>query len=316
MDTFYKRLKPESYKNTEIPPYSPSVEVVNAVNLAIMTGRPLLVMGEPGSGKTALAIDVAFALHGADFKNAYREWHVKSTTTLKDGLYQLDPLRRLIDAQSSDEEDIKAAKNITHERYFTSGPLLEIFQIANAMEKNMSPAVLLIDEIDKAPLDFPNDLLRELDKKELYVDIKKENVAAQPEKLLIIVTSNREKELPSAFLRRCIFQETKFPDESSLKEIVKSRFKEGLLEDDMLKKLIHKFMELRETNNKQVHGQKKISTSEMLDWFTAIHQIMKLENTRQHHSDAERQLVFEWQNFIQKDSNDRLPFLQTLIKTL
>ncbi len=216
-----------------------------AVNAAVTLERPLLVKGEPGTGKTVLAIEVAKAL-GAPLM----EWHIKSTTKAHQGLYEYDAVARLRDGQLG-EERAKDVKN-----YIKRGKLWEAF---TAGER----PVLLIDEIDKADIEFPNDLLQELDRMEFFVYETNETVSAK-QRPIVIITSNNEKELPDAFLRRCFFHYIKFPDAQTMEEIVEVHYpgiKKRLVAD-----ALKIFYEVRD-----VPGlKKKPSTSELLDWLKLL----------------------------------------------
>ncbi len=216
-----------------------------AVNAAVTLERPLLVKGEPGTGKTVLAIEVAKAL-GAPLI----EWHIKSTTKAQQGLYEYDAVARLRDGQLG-EERARDVKN-----YIKRGKLWEAF---TAGER----PILLIDEIDKADIEFPNDLLQELDRMEFYVYETNETVKAK-QRPVVIITSNNEKELPDAFLRRCFFHYIKFPDAETMEEIVEVHFpgiKKRLVAD-----ALKIFYEVRD-----VPGlKKKPSTSELLDWLKLL----------------------------------------------
>ncbi len=216
-----------------------------AVNAAITLERPLLIKGEPGTGKTVLAVEVAKAL-GAPLI----EWHVKSTTKAKQGLYEYDAVSRLRDSQLGDER-VKDIRN-----YIKRGKLWEAF---TADER----PVLLIDEIDKADIEFPNDLLQELDRMEFFVYELNETVKAR-RRPIVMITSNNEKELPDAFLRRCFFHYIKFPDPDTMRAIVEVHFPglKGMLVSEALKI----FFDMRE-----VPGiKKKPSTSELLDWLKLL----------------------------------------------
>jgi MoxR-like ATPase len=216
-----------------------------AVNAAVTLERPLLVKGEPGTGKTVLAIEVAKSL-GAPLL----EWHIKSTTKAHQGLYEYDAVARLRDGQLG-EESARDVKN-----YIKPGKLWEAFV------SDQRP-VLLIDEIDKADIEFPNDLLQELDRMEFFVYETNETVKAQ-QRPIVIITSNNEKELPDAFLRRCFFHYIKFPDTETMEDIVEVHFpgiKKRLIGD-----ALKIFYEIRE-----VPGlKKKPSTSELLDWLKLL----------------------------------------------
>jgi MoxR-like ATPase len=216
-----------------------------AVNAAVALERPLLVKGEPGTGKTVLAREVAASL-GAPLI----EWHVKSTTKAQQGLYEYDAVSRLRDSQLGDER-VKDIRN-----YIRRGKLWEAFSM------DVRP-VLLIDEIDKADIEFPNDLLQELDRMEFFVYETGETVKAQ-RRPVIIITSNNEKELPDAFLRRCFFHYIKFPDPDTMAEIVEVHFPG--LKQKLLKEALTVFYELRETPGLK----KKPSTSELLDWLKLL----------------------------------------------
>lgn len=216
-----------------------------AVNAAATLRRPLLIKGEPGTGKTVLAHEVADA-----FGVELIEWHIKSTTKAQQGLYEYDAVSRLRDSQLGDEK-VKDIRN-----YIKKGKLWEAF----TSEKT---PVLLIDEIDKADIEFPNDLLLELDRMEFHVYETGETIKAV-NRPIVIITSNNEKELPDAFLRRCFFHFIKFPDEETMKEIIDVHY------PDISKKLVTQalniFFEIRE-----VPGlKKKPSTSELLDWLKLL----------------------------------------------
>jgi MoxR-like ATPase len=216
-----------------------------AVNAAVTLERPLLVKGEPGTGKTVLAKEVANAL-GRDLI----EWHIKSTTKAQQGLYEYDAVSRLRDSQLGDPKvhDIK--------NYIRKGKVWDAFEAAK-------PPVLLIDEIDKADIEFPNDLLLELDRMEFHVYETGESVKAKA-RPAVIITSNNEKELPDAFLRRCFFHYIRFPDAETMAAIVDVHFPG--IKKNLLREALTLFYEVRE-----VPGlKKKPSTSELLDWIKLI----------------------------------------------
>ena len=216
-----------------------------AVNAAITLERPLLVKGEPGTGKTELAKQVAAAL---DLELI--EWPIKSTTKAQQGLYEYDAVARLRDSQLGDDRVHDIAN------YIVRGPLWEAF------EQDLQP-VLLIDEIDKADIEFPNDLLRELDRMEFYVYETRQTVVAK-HRPIIVITSNNEKELPDAFLRRCFFHYIRFPDHETMREIVDVHYPG--LKKQLLDEALKAFFDLRE-----VPGlKKKPSTSELLDWLKLL----------------------------------------------
>jgi MoxR-like ATPase len=216
-----------------------------AVNAAVTLERPILVKGEPGTGKTQLAVEVARALG----KPLY-EWHIKSTTKAQQGLYEYDAVARLRDSQLGDDRVHDIAN------YIVRGKIWEAF------ESDEQP-VLLIDEIDKADIEFPNDLLRELDRMEFYVYETKRLVEAR-HRPIIVITSNNEKELPDAFLRRCFFHYIKFPDKETMSEIVNVHYPG--LKKDLLAEALNAFYRVRD-----VRGlKKKPSTSELLDWIKLL----------------------------------------------
>ena len=216
-----------------------------AVNAAITLERPLLVKGEPGTGKTELARQVADALG-----LRMLEWSVKSTTRAQQGLYEYDAVSRLRDSQLGDEKVADIGN------YIKRGKLWEAFA---ADEK----VVLLIDEVDKADIEFPNDLLQELDKMEFFVYETGETVKAK-QRPIVIITSNNEKELPDAFLRRCFFHYIQFPDAETMQAIVKVHFPD--IKQSLLRAALTQFYEIREVSGLK----KKPSTSEALDWLRLL----------------------------------------------
>jgi MoxR-like ATPase len=216
-----------------------------AVNAALTLGRPLLIKGEPGTGKTMLAEEVA-----ASLGMPLLQWHIKSTTRAQQGLYEYDAVSRLRDSQLGDER----VRDIGN--YIVRGVLWQAFEAP-------APVVLLIDEIDKADIEFPNDLLRELDRMEFHVYETRETVRAI-HRPLVIITSNNEKDLPDAFLRRCFFHYIRFPDRATLADIVQVHYPH--LRQDLLAAALQSFYELRD-----VPGiKKKPSTSEFLDWLKLL----------------------------------------------
>jgi len=225
--------------------YIATADLGMAVNAAITLGRPLLIKGEPGTGKTQLALEVAGALGRPIF-----EWHVKSTSKAQQGLYEYDAVSRLRDSQLGDPKvaDIR--------NYIVRGKLWEAF------DSDMQP-VLLIDEIDKADIEFPTDLLREIDRMEFYVYETRELVKAR-HRPIIIITSNNEKELPDAFLRRCFFHYIRFPDAETMEKIVAVHYPN--LKKELLAEALGAFYKVRETPGLK----KKPSTSELLDWIKLL----------------------------------------------
>ncbi|MBM3533013.1 MAG: MoxR family ATPase [Alphaproteobacteria bacterium] len=225
--------------------YVATPDLMTAVNAAIALKRPLLVKGEPGTGKTVLAREVAVALG-----RPLIEWHVKSTTKAQHGLYEYDAVARLRDGQLGDER-VRDIRN-----YITRGKLWEVF----AAEETR---VLLIDEIDKADIEFPNDLLLELDRMEFHVYETRETVKAR-NRPIVFITSNNEKELPDAFLRRCFFHYIRFPDRETMERIVDVHFPD--IKKALVREALTVFYELREVSGLK----KKPSTSELLDWLKLL----------------------------------------------
>jgi|TARA_B100001059_G_scaffold38154_1_gene30884 MoxR-like ATPase len=233
-------MKFEGTKN-----YIATEDLKVAVNAAITLERPIIVKGEPGTGKTMLAHEVADAI-GAEIIT----WHIKSTTKAQQGLYEYDAVTRLRDSQLGDEK-VKDIKN-----YISKGKLW------NAFENDKRP-VLLIDEIDKADIEFPNDLLLELDKMEFFVYETGETIKAK-NRPIVIITSNNEKELPDAFLRRCFFHYIKFPDADTMEEIVNVHFPD--IKQDLIREAFQIFYDMRD-----IPGvKKKPSTSELIDWLKLL----------------------------------------------
>ena len=225
--------------------YVASEELMAAVDIAIALEKPLLIKGEPGTGKTMLAEAISQSMG----KDLYI-WNIKSTTKAQDGLYVYDTIQRLYDSQFGDE----GVDDIAH--YIKLGKLGEAF-------KADKQVILLIDEIDKADLEFPNDLLWELDKMEFYIHETRETIKAK-ERPIVIITSNAEKELPDAFLRRCIFHYITFPDRDQMTEIVHAHFEN--LEENVLKNALDTFYWIRSIKD----VRKKPSTSELIDWIRAL----------------------------------------------
>lgn len=225
--------------------YITTDELQQAVDAALTLQRPLLVKGEPGTGKTELAIEVARSLGAQLFS-----WHIKSTTRAQQGLYEYDAVSRLRDSQLGDDK----VADISN--YIVKGVLWDAFE-------SEQRAVVLIDEIDKADIEFPNDLLQELDKMSFDVYETRQTISAL-HRPLVIITSNNEKELPDAFLRRCFFHYISFPDRTTMQSIVESHF--PTIKADLLKAAMDVFFDLRD-----VPGlKKKPSTSELLDWLKLL----------------------------------------------
>ncbi len=225
--------------------YIAAPELMQAVDVAIALEKPLLIKGEPGTGKTMLAQAISDALG----KQLY-VWNIKSTTKAQDGLYTYDTVQRLYDSQFGEA----GVDDIRH--YIKLGQLGEAFH-------SEEQVILLIDEIDKADLEFPNDLLWELDRMEFFIHETRETIKAR-KRPIVIITSNAEKELPDAFLRRCIFHYIAFPDKAQMEEIVHAHFEN--LEDNLLKEAMDAFYWIREIRD----VRKKPSTSELVDWIRAL----------------------------------------------
>ena len=230
---------------TSTDTYIASHELMSAVNVARALSKPLLIKGEPGTGKTMLAKAIAESLD-----MPLITWNIKSTTKAQDGLYMYDTIQRLYDGQFGEEgvDDIK--------KYIKLGKLGEAFS-------SDVQCVLLIDEIDKADLEFPNDLLWELDQMEFYIHETKETIRAK-QRPVVIITSNAEKELPDAFLRRCVFHYIAFPDRELMDEIVRTHFDK--VDEHILSEAMDVFYQIRDEKS----IKKKPSTSELIDWVNAL----------------------------------------------
>ena len=242
---FFKKNNLSIMKFEGTSSYIATEDLKVAVNAAITLERPIIVKGEPGTGKTMLAHEVAKSIDAEIIT-----WHIKSTTKAQQGLYEYDAVTRLRDSQLGDEK-VKNIKN-----YISKGKLW------NAFESEKRP-VLLIDEIDKADIEFPNDLLLELDKMEFFVYETGETIKAV-NRPIVIITSNNEKELPDAFLRRCFFHYIKFPDQETMEEIVNVHYPD--IKKDLIQEAFKIFYDIRE-----VPGiKKKPSTSELIDWLKLL----------------------------------------------
>ena len=225
--------------------YIATEDLMMAVNAAVTLERPILIKGEPGTGKTQLALEVASSLGRPLY-----EWHIKSTTKAQQGLYDYDAVARLRDSQLGDDRVHDIAN------YIVKG------KIWDAFSSDVQP-VLLIDEIDKADIEFPNDLLQELDRMEFFVYETKELVKAK-NRPIVVITSNNEKELPDAFLRRCFFHYIKFPDKDTMGDIVNVHYPD--LKKNLLKEALEAFYKVRDAPGLK----KKPSTSELLDWIKLL----------------------------------------------
>jgi len=231
------------FKGTEN--YVASRELEVAVNASVALQRPLLVKGEPGTGKTVLAHEIAKALG-----YPLIEWHIKSTTKAQQGLYEYDAVSRLRDGQLGDPRVHDIAN------YIVRGKLWDAFEAE-------APVVLLIDEIDKADIEFPNDLLLELDRMQFFVYETRKTIAAK-HRPVVIITSNNEKELPDAFLRRCFFHYIRFPDRETMEMIVRAHYPN--IRQDLLREALNVFFDIRQVNELK----KKPATSELLDWLKLL----------------------------------------------
>jgi MoxR-like ATPase len=231
------------FKSTERYIASRDLEV--AVNAAVTLQRPLLIKGEPGTGKTVLAHEVAQALG-----HELIEWHIKSTTKAQQGLYEYDAVSRLRDGQLGDARVHDIAN------YIIRGKLWDAFEASE-------PVVVLIDEVDKADIEFPNDLLLELDRMQFFVYETRQTVVAR-NRPVVIITSNNEKELPDAFLRRCFFHYIRFPDRNTMQQIVQAHYPD--IRKDLTREALNVFFQVRD-----VPGlKKKPSTAELLDWLKLL----------------------------------------------
>ncbi len=266
--------------------YLPDQALIDAVNLAIYLKRPLLIKGEPGCGKTRLAAAVA-----RELGLQYKAWYIKSTSRARDGLYIYDTLGRLRDAQLSSAPALGPI-DLDPANYVRIQPLGEAF-------KSAERTVVLIDEIDKADLDFPNDLLLELDEMKFVITETNETVTAKKDaEPIIFITSNDEKDLPDAFLRRCLFHYINFPDEQRLTEIINIHCPDAT--PSIIDAAVQRFLELRQKMKQDKRGGgKKVSTSELIDWVNALQ--FDAEGTSE-------------QAVLEKLNGSELPHASTLLK--
>ena len=244
-------------KGRLLTPYLPDPDLVKAVNVAMFLERPLLLKGDPGCGKTQLARAVKYEL-GLPIE----EWYIKSTSRARDGLYTYDAVGRLRDAQLANQNvDPEAIVRVRDpKKYVRMGPLGRAFE-------NSQRTIVLIDEIDKADIDFPNDLLLELDEKRFFIEETGEEIEAK-QTPIVFITSNDEKDLPDAFLRRCLFHYIEFPEGDRLSEIIHAIFTDAPYE--LVEEAVTTFLGLRERMGEA--AGKKVSTSELIDWFKVLHQ--------------------------------------------
>ena len=266
-------LKFKKNKNTiegrPIAPYIPSGEIKEIVMLAQILKRPILIKGEPGSGKAQLSRAVAYEWYGDDYKQHYFEWIIKSTSKAIDGIYSFDHIERLRDAQLSQQfSELKDKKAVDYRKF---GPMGMAF--LTSTEEN--PSILLIDEIDKADIDFPNDLLMELDERRFQIPESETGEIIEAEyPPVIFITSNDERELPEAFLRRCLFLYIKFPDDEQMKRIIEAHLPDLVRsqrsDKSFVELTIEKFKILKKEREDDPADNKRVSTSELLDWLTAF----------------------------------------------
>lgn len=311
--------KEATARDVQLHPYFPDEDLVKAVNIAIMLERPLLVMGEPGCGKSLLAHALAFELYQGEeinsvaqnYKDWLFEWNIKSTSKAKEGFYEYEALSRLLDVQMAVSSKVAKLKAGDTNNYIKKRAM------ANAITKSTEThrAILLIDEIDKADPDFPNDLLNELESGKHVVTETGKPIVENPKKPIIIITSNREKDLPDAFLRRCVYYFIPPFNYGRMVNILKYRFYEvSKLEIDADSSLlIDKAVEAYEKARKRIEdnktSSKKISMSELIDWFQAIKKTTELSGNTPKVAD----FVKEIQEFID-DKQKFLPLQQALFK--
>jgi MoxR-like ATPase len=295
---YRKHLKPYTgaglaSSHGKIKPYIPSESLRTAVELAYYLNRPLLLTGEPGCGKTRLSEAVAYEWYPEDYKKYYHTWQIKSTSKAKEGLYNFDNLRKLYDVQG---KEIKP-----EEAYISLGVLGKAFEHDEADK----PFVVLIDEIDKAPIDFPNDLLYELEEMrfqipELPTDHEMYSISANVAPF-IVITSNNEKDLPAPFLRRCICHHIDFPAEAKLREILEAN---GYGQDkELMDEGLRVFAGIRE--NQHIEN-KRASTSELLDWFAFLAYAKQ---------ERKEDVLKTLRAFHPKTKTGKIPYFQALLKT-
>lgn len=307
----------------QIAPYVADPELIKAVNLAILLERPLLLMGEPGCGKTKVAQAVAYELYhqqengqiNQDYQDFYFEWNIKSSSKAQEGLYTFDAIRRLGDAQvlsaqAKDNPDLDLKKALDKRQYIDKGQMGQAFEKSKHIDRR---PILLIDEIDKADIDFPNDLLNELDNGFFRIPETDDKVIAKY-KPIVFITSNAEKDLPDAFLRRCLFHYIKPFGKEMFIKIINSRFYQvdsTTAAHPLVEKAVDQFIAIRDKINDQkaVIG-KPISTSELIDWYQALAYYSKIETDS---DQASTQLLLEELDKIGKDAV-KIPFRQILFK--
>jgi len=293
-------------KKLGIDPYDTSEDLKEAVNLALYLKQPLLLMGEPGSGKTKLAEAVAAELHGDKWENHYFRWDVKSASKARDGMYQYDALGRLYAASSKDP------------RAESAEPFTKYGQFGLALTEPQNgdiPNIVLIDEVDKADIDFPNDLLLEIEKGEFIIAEQDNKKITKTSEVLVFITSNRERELPAAFLRRCLYHFINFPKRDQLISIINNKF--GKAKDDtVVSNAVDLFLDLRgKIEGQFAENEKKPATSELIEWFRALDRYTKPED-KNGLGEKEKAYIDMIINY-KKGTVDKstIPFRQTLLKT-
>jgi len=298
----------------DLAPYIPSESLVKAVNVTLfLKRRPILVMGEPGVGKTRLAESIAFEMLGPlAMKDNFFIWNIKSTSKAKDGLYRYDALRRLTDSQILKTE--KEREKLNSLNIGENGSYLQYGVLGEAFTRSRTNArsVILIDEIDKADIDFSNDLLSELENYEFTIPetgqiVRKSSEFEYP---IIIITSNQERELPTAFLRRCIYHYIDFPDDKVLSEIIFKTFNTSH-QHELVGKALSIFRNIRESLSET---EKKPSTSELLDWFSVLDHYfaLKRDSVKGYAVSKEQQDLINCLNLL---DTSRIPFVEVLLKT-
>jgi MoxR-like ATPase len=300
-----KLTKPYKDKDgkTILEAYLPSKALIDAVNLAIFLQRPLLIMGDPGCGKTRLAEAVAYDLYGEEYEDdLFFEWNVKSTSKAKDGLYRYKALEKLRDAQTDNLKIDKETGEVDENHY------IKMMDLGKAFKKSTTEkrTILLIDEIDKADMDFPNDLLLELEESEFTITETGETIKAEAPPIVFITSNNEhDSKLSPAFLRRCLYHHITFPEKDDLVKILNSHFE---VEDKtLIDEVVDIFLKIRakqEANDED----KKVSTSELIDWFKVINHCKSLdENT----VDGFEKSLLEQLALL---GTEKIPFHQVLIK--
>ena len=286
--------------------YEPSADLVEAVNLAILLEQPLLLMGEPGCGKTRLAESVAAEFHKEKWIEHFFRWDIKSVSKAKDGIYMYDALRRMYDANAGNTETLDIKEYISYGKF------------AEALTGPMNgdvPNILLLDEIDKADIDFPNDLLLEIEKGEFIIPELKNKKVVKKNPVIIFITSNRERELPPAFLRRCLYYYINFPKQEDLINIINLKFDRDE-NDQFVKNAVLLFLDIRKKVEAQfAENEKKPATSELLEWFKVIEHYRKLSLENELEEDKKLLLNTIEHYDAGKLDTIKIPFQQVLLKT-